>query len=70
MLYITIDRPEQLTLNQRIGLQKKLVEILTKKYAESPTPANANDLKNELRILKKYEPEEKQFDINQKKVIL
>mgnify|MGYP001573802386 CR=1 FL=1 len=56
MLYITVDRSEQLTLNQKIGLQKKLVEILTKKYAENPTLSNANDLKNELRILKKYGP--------------
>ena len=57
MLYITIDRPEQLTLNQKIGLQKKLVEILEKKYAENPTESNKHDLNNEKRILKRYEPE-------------
>jgi len=57
MLYITVDRPEQLTLNQKIGLQKKLVEILSKKHKNNPSKANLHDLNNEIRILKSYDSE-------------
>ena len=57
MLRIHLETPKHLTLLQRIGLQKKLVQILSKKYKDYPTEANLHDLGNEKRILRGYEPE-------------
>jgi len=56
MLNIHLETPKHLTMPQRIGLQKKLVQILSKKYKENPTEQNAKDLDNEIRIMKTYDP--------------
>ncbi len=57
MLNVHLERPKHLTLHQRIELQKRLITILSKKHKDYPTKANWNDLNNEIRILKCYDPE-------------
>jgi len=57
MLNVHLETPKNLNFIQRIELQKRLVEILAKKYVKDPTEANKYDLKNEIRILSSYEPE-------------